>query len=168
MVLGALLVIGGEARAAWPPDQVARVYASCARARYLAGDYPAALVEYDAAFAAFPAPALLVNRAQVLRKLGRVEEAAVSYKQYLDLRTDDTRLRAEVWEALDEILADLESQLTPLAREALSLRQQASVASAAERADLLARAHALEDRLLRVDEALTLGFGRVHLLSLPN
>jgi tetratricopeptide (TPR) repeat protein len=164
MVLGAAI----EARATtFSSDTVARVYANCARQRYELGDYHAALAEFEAAYAAFPTPVLLVNKAQVLRKLGRMEEAALAYKQFLDLRSGDSRLRAEVWEALDEILTELESDLTAIAREVLSLRAQADVAEAAARAELMARAHALEDRLMRVDEALTLGFGRVHLLALP-
>lgn len=61
----------------------AKTHAKNATAQYSAQQYAAALVEYEAAYADFPDPALLFNIAQCHRKLGHNKEAVDYYRRYL-------------------------------------------------------------------------------------
>src|SRR5262249_19180720 len=75
------------------------------RERYAAGDYATALASFEHSSRPEPLPAVWVNIAQCLRRLGRTEEAARAFRRYLDSRWGTARVRAEVWEALDDLSA---------------------------------------------------------------
>ena len=170
LALAAMLLLGGQAYASWSPQVAASLYYQSASDHYDAGDYQAALAEFQAGYAALPQPTFLVNIGQCLRKLDRLDEAAVAYKQFLDLRTGNSRVRGEVWEALDEVLVDLEDRLYKLAEQAMEFRKflESGQGTEAERLAVRQRHDEIIARLMRVDDMLTLGMGRVHLLSLPS
>src|SRR5439155_25628533 len=71
--------------------------------RYEHQDAGAALKLFEASYRLVPAPVLLVDIAQCLRQLGRKEEAVSAYRGFLESRSGTARVRAEVFEALDEI-----------------------------------------------------------------
>ena len=73
------------------------------RAHYAAGDYEAALESFEQSYQLEPVPTMMVNIAQCLRALGRTDEAAGAFRRFLDSRWGNARVRAEVWEALDEL-----------------------------------------------------------------
>jgi hypothetical protein len=68
-----------------PPDPAtrARAHAQQGTAHYNLDQWPQALAEYEAAYLAFPDPALLFNIAQCHRRLGHREPALDYYKKYL-------------------------------------------------------------------------------------
>jgi tetratricopeptide (TPR) repeat protein len=72
-------------------------------ARYHGNDAAGALKLFEASYRLVPVPLLLVDIAQCLRKLGRDREAAEAYRRFLESRSGGRRLRAEVFEALDQL-----------------------------------------------------------------
>ncbi len=95
--------------------------ANRARAMSSAREYEAALVAYQAAYALRPAPWLLVNIGRVNQKLGRLQEAIRSYRDFLarDDRAEesDTRSRAKAF------LAEAESELVRQQPEPTSVEE---------------------------------------------
>jgi tetratricopeptide (TPR) repeat protein len=73
------------------------------RARYQAGDYAGALRAFERSSEARPKPSLMVDIAQCLSRLGRLDEAARAYHAFLDSRSGGVRVRAEVLEALEDL-----------------------------------------------------------------
>jgi tetratricopeptide (TPR) repeat protein len=71
--------------------------------QYQGNDAGKALKLFEASYRLVPVPLLLVDIAQCLRKLGRDREAADAYQRFLESRSGGRRLRAEVFEALDQI-----------------------------------------------------------------
>jgi tetratricopeptide (TPR) repeat protein len=81
MVLLAALVPG---RADAKADEPAREHFLRGRQAHGSGDYPQAIVEYQAAYSLAPLPELLFNIAQCYRLAGRNREAILYYERYLD------------------------------------------------------------------------------------
>jgi len=77
-----LLWAGGAAWAANPRDQAKKHYAA-GDARWKAGDYRGAIVEFEAADALAPSPVLSYNVALCHDKLGNTAEALKHYREYL-------------------------------------------------------------------------------------
>jgi PEGA domain/Tetratricopeptide repeat len=74
-------------------------------------DFAGALERYDRAWAEYPNPRILINRATALTKMGRLHEAANSYAAYLrDPRAEASRMSAVRTElaALDARVGQLE------------------------------------------------------------
>ena len=65
--------------------------------------YLEALVEFQAGYDLLALPGFLVNIGQCQRKLGQLDDAAASFRQFLTGGTGAPDLRAEIREALDEI-----------------------------------------------------------------
>jgi hypothetical protein len=72
-----------------------------------------ALVEYQAAFDAYPAPEFLFNIGQCYRNLEQYDEAIFSYKKYLRAKPD-----AENRDAVEKLIAELEQERDEQRREA--------------------------------------------------
>src|SRR5439155_4277056 len=85
---------------------------------YAAGDYAVALGEFEAGYAAHPSPAFLVNIGQCLRKLDRLDEAAMAFRRFLDARTGSPNTRLDVWDALEDVLGELNHRVDALAESA--------------------------------------------------
>jgi tetratricopeptide (TPR) repeat protein len=77
-----MLMIGGPALAA--DKGAAHTHARKANSLAAAGKCKQAVPEYNAAYSALKDPALLFNRAECLRKLGRADEAVHDYKKFLE------------------------------------------------------------------------------------
>jgi tetratricopeptide (TPR) repeat protein len=88
-------------------EQQARTHFRRAETHFAVGRFKAALAEYERAFELKPLPGFLFNIGQCHRNLGHLEEAIFSFKKYLQLRPD-----AKDRPAIDELIADLERQLT--------------------------------------------------------
>jgi hypothetical protein len=58
---------------------------------------------FETSYRLVPAPVLWVNIAQCLRRLGRAREAVDAYRRFLASRSGDAKLRAEIFEAVDEL-----------------------------------------------------------------
>lgn len=69
------------------------------------GRFEEALVEYEAAFEAYPLPEFLFNIGQCHRNLKRWDEAIFSFKKYLRLKPN-----AENREAVEKLIAELEEE----------------------------------------------------------
>src|SRR5439155_25872279 len=112
--------------------------------------YADALDQFKAGYAAFPLSGFLVNIAQCQRKLEKLDDAAASYQQFLDGDNDDSRLRAEVQEALAEVRAEIDRRGLAVAedgRRARDLEEQRRAAAdeAAARAEAARQAAARPD-----------------------
>jgi tetratricopeptide (TPR) repeat protein len=77
-----MLMIGAPALAA--DKGAAHTHARKANSLAAAGKCKQAVPEYNAAYSALKDPALLFNRAECLRKLGRADEAVHDYKKFLE------------------------------------------------------------------------------------
>jgi tetratricopeptide (TPR) repeat protein len=125
------------------------------RARYQSGDFDGALAAFRLAAGEYPAPDLLVNVAQCLRRLDRPDEAVLSYLQFLDGGGGSRALRREVWDALDETLAELDARLYRLAESAAQLeRASASPIDPTLRAEAAATARQIRQHLVEADAVL--------------
>ncbi len=139
-------------------------------AHYASGEWAAALDEFQAGYAAQPSPAFLVNIGQCLRKLARLDEAALAYRRFLDLRAGSPRTRLDVWDALEDVTAELNRRVDDLAESAALfgayLRQPDADPA------LVARAQAARDEILRtlvaIDDRLSSGYGVARALALPH
>ena len=138
--------------------------------RYAAGEWAAALDEFEAGWAAHPSPAFLVNIGQCLRKLDRLDEAALAFRRFLDARTGSPRTRLDVWDALEDVTAELNRRVDELAESAALfgayLRQPDADPA------LRARAQAVREEILQtlvaIDDHLVAGYGIARALALPH
>ncbi|HNN94734.1 tetratricopeptide repeat protein [Haliangium sp. UPWRP_2] len=83
--------------------------------------YEAALVEYQRAYARRPAPWLLINIGRMQQKMGRDEEAMVSFDRYLALDNQSADLRPRVQAYRMEVsqrLTDKQRQVRDAAADA--------------------------------------------------
>jgi hypothetical protein len=116
-ILAALTLAGAAAtsHAEPAPQNEARTRFSTGRAYYDAGDFERALGDFMAGYKAWPAPSFLVNVAQCLRRLDRLDEAAGAYQRYLAAKVGDADVRQEVSEARDEVIGELDARMYRLA-----------------------------------------------------
>ena len=137
--------------------------------RYSAGQWAAALDEFEAGFSAQPSPAFLVNIGQCLRKLDRLDEAALAFRRFLDAHTGSPRTRLDVWDALEDVTAELNRRVDSLAESAALFAAYARTPDADPA--LVARSLAARDEILRtlvaIDDKLTSGYGIARALALP-
>ena len=137
--------------------------------RYAAGRWAAALDEFEAGYAAQASPAFLVNIGQCLRKLDRLDEAALAFRRYLDAHVGAPRTRLDVWDALEDVTAELNRRVDALAESAALFG--AYVAQPDADPALRARAQATRQEILRtlvaIDDCLTGGYGIARALALP-
>ncbi|HEX8953401.1 MAG TPA: hypothetical protein VF945_16210 [Polyangia bacterium] len=137
--------------------------------RYAAGEWAAALDEFEAGFAAHPSPAFLVNIGQCLRKLDRLDEAALAFRRFLDGRTGSPRTRLDVWDALEDVTAELNRRVDALAESAALFG--AYLAQPDADPALRARVQATREEILRtlvaIDDHLVAGYGIARALALP-
>lgn len=91
-----------------------------ARSGSMAGQYDAALVNYQIAYARVPAPLFLFNVARMQHRLGRLKEAVATYQKLLDdpISQKETDLRAEAKryqaQAVQELAAPPPPPLAPV------------------------------------------------------
>ena len=173
LTLVAVLVVASPAGARTTRAEDARerahVHWQSGSRRYAAGQFAAALDEFQAGYSAEPSPAFLVNIGQCLRKLDRLDEAALAYRRYLDAHTGSPRTRLDVWDALEDVTAELNRRIDSLAESAALFGAYAR----APDADPTVRAHALAVReeilrtLVAIDDRLTNGYGVARALALP-
>jgi tetratricopeptide (TPR) repeat protein len=137
--------------------------------RYGAGQWTAALDEFEAGFRAQPSPAFLVNIGQCLRKLDRLDEAALAFRRFLDSRSGSPATRLDVWDALEDVTAELNRRIDSLAESAALFAAYAR-APGADPA-LVARSLAAREEILRtlvaIDDKLVSGYGVARALALP-
>lgn len=179
MLVRALLLIAFVAAAApaWARTtraddarERAHVHFKSGSERYAAGQWADALDEFEAGYAAHPSPAFLVNIGQCLRKLDRLDEAALAFRRFLDAHTGAPRTRLDVWDALEDVTAELNRRVDALAESAALfgayLRQPDADPA------LRARAQAVREEILRtlvaIDDHLVAGYGVARALALPH
>jgi tetratricopeptide (TPR) repeat protein len=174
VVLVACVALGArpaDARTTRGPDarERAGLHYKTGSAKYAAGDYSVALAEFEAGYAAHPSPAFLVNIGQCLRKLDRLDEAAMAFRRFLDSRSGAPATRLDVWDALEDVLAELNHRVDSLAESAVYFR--AFLATSEGDAALRAKtARALDDimhELVRIDDTLVGGYGVARGFALP-
>jgi tetratricopeptide (TPR) repeat protein len=168
-----LLVVASPARARTTRIDDAReraqVHWKSGSQRYAAGEWTAALDEFEAGYAADPSPAFLVNIGQCLRKLDRLDEAALAFRRFLDAHTGSPRTRLDVFDALEDVTGELNRRVDALAESAAILGAYAS----ADHADPQLRARSLAARdeilhaLVAIDDKLASGYGIARALALP-
>jgi tetratricopeptide (TPR) repeat protein len=138
--------------------------------RYAAGEWAAALDEFQAGYSAQPSPAFLVNIGQCLRKLDRLDEAALAYRRFLDAHSGSPRTRLEVYDALEDVTAELNRRVDALAEAAAMFAVYARTAGADPQ--LVARSLAAREEILRtlvaIDDRLVSGYGIARALALPH
>src|SRR5437868_5294252 len=93
-IIGLLLLFCGLAAPARAEDDSAekaqaRLLLSQGNAYFERGDLRAALVNFRAAYTAYPSPKLLVNAAAAERELGDIAGAATDLRHFLDDASDD-------------------------------------------------------------------------------
>ena len=136
---------------------------------YAAGKWAAALDEFEAGYAAQPSPAFLVNIGQCLRKLDRLDEAALAYRRYLDSHTGSSRTRLDVYDALEDVSAELNRRVDSLAESAALF---GAYAKSGDDPALRAKAQATRDEILKtlvaIDDRLNQGYGVARALALPH
>jgi tetratricopeptide (TPR) repeat protein len=71
--------------------------------RYAAGNYAAALRDFEESWRLERVPAMWINIGQCLRALGRETEAVSAFERFLEGPGGNARLRGEVFEALEEL-----------------------------------------------------------------
>jgi tetratricopeptide (TPR) repeat protein len=163
-----LLLLCRAAVALEPRDQAARHH-RVGSVRYAGGDYAAALVEFEAGYAAHPSPAFLVNIGQCLRKLDRLDEAALAFRRFLDARSGSARTRLDVWDALEDVLDELNRRVDALAQNAAIFRAYLATSDGdtALRAEVSATLDEIVRELVRIDDTLVGGYGVARGLALP-
>jgi tetratricopeptide (TPR) repeat protein len=123
------------------------------RQKYARGDWDGALDDFRTAWRRAPAPALLVNIGQCLRKLDRPAEAVAVFSFYLDQGAGVRRVRTDVWEMLDSLHTQLDSRMFKLA-EAAALFQRwlaTGQGSQAKRAEVIVAEKQIRDLLVILD-----------------
>ncbi|HEY4882767.1 MAG TPA: PEGA domain-containing protein [Myxococcales bacterium] len=130
--------------------ELADAQVAAAHACYVKGDLECALSGYRAAYQYRSNPRILFNIAQMRRKLGRYEEAAGTYREFLGL-ADKQRAGATQKEMIAEArlqLANCENQLMPrlaAAPAAVAAEAAAVPAAVAPAAEAVAAAPEVED-----------------------
>ncbi len=173
LALASLLAVAAPALAHTTRVGDARARASVhwrsGSAEYAAGRWATALAEFEAGYAAHPSPAFLVNIGQCLRKLDRLDEAALAYRRFLDARTGSPATRLDVWDALEDVTAELNRRVDALAESAALFGAYAQTPG--DDAALRTRAQAARDEILRtlvaIDDRLSQGYGVARALALP-
>lgn len=102
-------------------DDQCKAHYDTARSLSGAEQYEAALVEYQRAYARRPAPWLLINIGRMQQKMGRDEEAMVSFDRYLALDNQSADLRPRVQAYRMEVsqrLTDKQRQVRDAAADA--------------------------------------------------
>jgi hypothetical protein len=139
--------------------------------RYAAGEWSAALDEFEAGYAAHPSPPFLVNIGQCLRKLDRLDEAALAFRRFLDTHTGSARTRLDVYDALEDVTAELNRRVDALAESAALFDVYLRSNDGSGDPALRAKAKATRDEILRtlvaIDDKLTQGYGVARALALP-
>lgn len=102
MVLAGLVMAPLVARAQSPEELEAFTYFKEGRAAMEAGDCVKALEWFDRAQAVFPAPQILLRKAECLDRLGRLGEALAVYQS---IPRDDPKMQARVQKAIDSLKA---------------------------------------------------------------
>jgi tetratricopeptide (TPR) repeat protein len=119
---------GGPARAASHDKSAAAQHFKKGRVLYDQERWSDALREFEAGYEAFPLPGFLVNIGQCHRKLEALEPARDAFLRFLDARTPDEALRAEVREAVEEIEGELARRAAALSAERQKQRERAQQA----------------------------------------
>lgn len=124
------------------------------RLAYAAGDYDRALVEFHAAYVKAPAPGMLVNIGNALRKLDRPGEAIAAYRTFLDTPSGSKRLRLEVFEAEEAVRKDLDRRMYQLAESAAQFQRylDSKQGSVEVRVVMQGTVKQMLDMLVRLDE----------------
>ncbi|MGZ3408340.1 MAG: tetratricopeptide repeat protein [Polyangia bacterium] len=147
----------------------AAVHWKSGSARYAAGEWMAALDEFQAGYAAHPSPPFLVNIGQCLRKLDRLDEAALAFRRFLDTHTGSARTRLDVYDAFEDVTSELNRRVDSLAESAALFGDYLQTADADPA--LRAKVQAARDEILRtlvtIDDKLTSGYGVARALALP-
>lgn len=137
--------------------------------RYAAGDWPAALDQFEAGYAAHPSPPFLVNMGQCLRKLDRLDEAALAFRRFLDTHAGSPRTRLDVYDALEDVSAELNRRIDALAESAALFASYLGTPSGDSA--LRRQVQAAHDEILRtlvaIDDRLVGGWGVARALALP-
>ncbi len=148
----------------------AHVHYKTGSERYAAGEWAAALDEFEAGYAAHASPAFLVNIGQCLRKLDRLDEAALAFRRFLDAHTGSPRTRLDVWDALEDVTAELNRRVDELAESAALFGAYLRQPDADP--ELRARARAVRDDIVKtlvaIDDHLVAGYGVARALALPH
>lgn len=100
LVLSLLLVLPLVARAQSPEELEAFSYFKEGRTAMEAGDCVRALEWFDRAQAIFPAPQILIRKAECLDRLGRIGEALAVYQS---IPQDDPKVRTRVQKAIESL-----------------------------------------------------------------
>jgi len=136
--------------------------------QYAAGKWAEALDEFEAGYAAQPSPAFLVNIGQCLRKLDRLDEAALAFRRYLDAHTGSSKTRLDVYDALEDVSAELNRRVDSLAESAALF---GAYARTGDDPALRQKALVTRDEILRtlvaIDDRLNQGYGVARALALP-
>lgn len=142
LLLGAVLACSTPALAG--DEEEARMYFKRAETAYKLGRFEEAVRDYEAAYAAFPAPAFLFNIAQAYRqqyqvdkRVSRLHKALVLYKSYLR-ESKDPPNRATAVKLIDEIkalLAAVEKHVEAHRPGSLMLRAKGAAKGAAAQID---------------------------------
>jgi tetratricopeptide (TPR) repeat protein len=103
----ALCLVLASGAASAGPEQEARAHWDHGSALYDAGDYRAALREFEAANRIYPRREFLINLGQAHRLLNEFAEARALYAHYLETADPNDRYSAEV----RDILAELDRRL---------------------------------------------------------
>ncbi len=147
----------------------AAVHWKSGSARYAAGEWLAALDEFEAGYAAHPSAPFLVNIGQCLRKLDRLDEAALAFRHFLDTHSGSARTRLDVYDALEDVTSELNRRVDALADSAALF--DVYLRSNENDPVLRAKAQAARDEILRtlvaIDDQLTQGYGVARALALP-
>jgi len=101
-VLLAILLCVAHARAE-TPEQLARAHYLEGKRLYEAGEYRAAVREFEAGYAASPRSEFLLNLGQAYRKLDDLAKAREMYVRFLADAPADDPLRAQVSDLIAEI-----------------------------------------------------------------
>ena len=161
---------GGRAATLDPARDLAARRFHAGSARYADGDYAAALREFEAGYAAKASPPFLVNIGQCLRRLDRLDQAALAYRRFLDTRSGSPATRLEVFDALEDTLDELNRRIDSLAQSAAQFRAflAGSDGDRLLRARVRATLDEIMSELVRIDDGLAAGFGVGRALVLPH
>ena len=148
----------------------ASVHWKSGSARYAAGEWSAALDEFEAGYAAHPSAAFLVNIGQCLRKLDRLDEAALAFRRFLDGHTGSARTRLDVYDALEDVTAELNRRVDSLAESAalFGAYLQTGDGDPGLRAKVQATREEILHTLVAIDDRLVRGYGVARALALPH
>jgi hypothetical protein len=173
LTLVAVLLVAAPARARTThigdARESAHVHWKSGSQHYAAHEWAAALDEFQAGYAAHPSPAFLVNIGQCLRKLDRLDEAALAFRRYLDSHTGSARTRLDVYDALEDVSDELNRRVDSLAESAALFGAYAASSDTepALRFQALATRAEILRTLVAIDDKLNQGYGVARSLALP-